>query len=61
MIEIYAEYLHLKSNKVYSLNKQYPEGSPEFNEFQKSDNPKELGFTYERDFIEAETEKPETV
>jgi hypothetical protein len=58
---IYVEYLHLKSNKVYSLDKQYPEGSPEFNEFQESDNPKELGFTYERDFIEAETEKSETV
>jgi len=59
MIKI--EYLNLKSNKVYSLDKQYPEGSPEFNEFQESDNPLELGYTYERDFTEAEEQKPETV
>jgi hypothetical protein len=58
---IYVEYLHITLNKVYSLDKQYPEGSPEFNEFQESNNPKELGFIYERDFSEAETEKSETI
>lgn len=59
MIKI--EYLHLKSNKVYSLDKQYPEGSPEFNKFQQSENPLKLGYKYERDFNEAQEQKSETV
>ena len=56
---IYVEYLHTTLNKVYSIDREISDA--EFNEFQESDNPKELGFTYERDFIEAETEKSETV
>lgn len=56
---IYVEYLHNTLNKVYSIDREISE--EEFYKFQKSDNPKELGFTYERDFIEAEEQKPETV
>jgi hypothetical protein len=56
---IYVEYLHSTLNKVYSIDREISDA--ELKEFQESNNPLELGFTYERDFIEAETEKPETV
>ena len=56
---IYVEYHHTTLNKVYSID--YEISYPEFLKFQEADEPKLLGFKYERDFREAETEKPETV
>ena len=37
---IYVEYLHTTLNKVYSIDREISDA--EFNEFQESDNPKEL-------------------
>jgi hypothetical protein len=56
---IYVEYLHSTLNKVYSIDREISDA--ELKEFQESNNPLELGFTYERDFTEAEEQKPETV
>ncbi len=58
---IYVEYLHLKSNKVYSHSEEFTTDTEMYWNFQQSNQPELLGFTYERDFREAETEKPETV
>ena len=57
----YVEYLHLKTNKVYSHSEEYPTDTEMYWAFQQSDQPELLGFTYERDFRPTETEKPETV
>jgi hypothetical protein len=56
---IYVEYLHTTLNKVYSINREI--SVSEFYKFQESDNPLQLGFTYERDFNEAIEQKSETV
>lgn len=58
---IYVEYLHLKTNKVYSHSEEFTTDTEMYWNFQQSNQPELLGFTYERDFREAETEKPETV
>lgn len=58
---IYVEYLHLKSNKVYSHSEEFTTDTEMYWNFQQSNQPELLGFTYERDFREAEAEKPETV
>ena len=57
MIKI--EYHHTTLNQIYSIDREI--SYPEFLKFQESDNPLELGYTYERDFTEAEEQKPETV
>lgn len=58
---IYVEYLHLKTNKVYSHSEEFTTDTEMYWNFQQSNQPEDLGFTYERDFREAEAEKPETV
>jgi hypothetical protein len=55
----YVEYLHTTLNKIYSID--YEISIAEFYKFQESDNPLDLGFTYERDFTEIHPAKPETV
>jgi hypothetical protein len=57
----YVEYLHLKSNKVYSHSEEFTTDTEMYWNFQQSNDPTTLGFKYERDFREAETEKPEAV
>lgn len=57
MIKI--EYHHTTLNQIYSIDREI--SYPEFLKFQEADEPKLLGFTYERDFREADAEKPETV
>ena len=56
-----TEYLHKLSKKVYSHQLEFAEDSEEHYCFQQSENPTLIGYKYERDFIEAEAEKPETV
>jgi len=48
---IKIEYVHNELNKVYSINREI--SLHEFLDFQESDNPLNLGFTYERDYTEA--------
>jgi len=48
---IKVEYVHVELNKVYSINREI--SFNEFLNFQESDNPLDLGFTYERDYTEA--------
>lgn len=55
------EYHHLKSGKVYSHFQEYQTDTEMYWAFQQTDQPEKLGFTYERDFREAETTQPETV
>jgi hypothetical protein len=55
------EYLHLATQKVYSCDKEYTTDTEMYWAFQQSTNPKELGFTYERDFTEAKEQEPQTV
>jgi len=43
---IKVEYVHNELNKVYSINREI--SFDEFLNFQESDNPLNLGFTYER-------------
>ncbi len=56
-----TEYLHIASGKVYSHSEDYEDTYPQFLKFQESNNPKELGFTYERDYKQAKEQEPETV
>ena len=53
------EYHHTTLDKVYSIDREI--SFNEFLNFQESDNPINLGFTYERDFKQAETTQPETI
>lgn len=46
-----TEYLHNLTNKVWSHPEEMQDDNPIIIEFQQSENPSELGFTYERDFI----------
>jgi len=58
-IEITVEYVHTTLNKVYSIDREI--SAEELKEFQESNHPIKLGFTYERDYSEAKEQEPETV
>jgi hypothetical protein len=47
--EYLIEYLHTSTNNIYSIN--YEINKDEYDEFQKSDNPEELGFTFDRAYV----------
>jgi uncharacterized protein YlaN (UPF0358 family) len=53
------QYHHTTLNQIYSIDREI--SYPEFLKFQESNNPKELGYTYERDYSEAKEQEPETV
>jgi hypothetical protein len=46
-----TEYLHIANNKVYSHPEEMKDDNPIIIQFQQSQDPTELGFFYERDFI----------
>ena len=48
-MEFLIEYLHVSSNNIYYINRII--NQEEYDEFQKSDNPEELGFTFDRIYV----------
>ena len=49
----YQEILHTNTNHIFSIRKEYEiiENSDEWNLFQNSEDPTQLGFTFEREFF----------
>ncbi|CAB4158104.1 hypothetical protein UFOVP695_6 [uncultured Caudovirales phage] len=49
----YQEILHINKSYIYSIVKNYEiiKDSDEYNEFQNSEDPTILGFTFEREYI----------
>jgi hypothetical protein len=43
-MEFLIEYLHVSSNNIYYINRII--NQEEYDEFQESENPEDLGFTY---------------
>lgn len=54
--EYLIEYLHTSTNNIYSIN--YEINKDEYNQFQKSVNPEELGFTFDRAYVITESLDP---
>lgn len=54
----YQEILHINKSYIYSIIKNYEiiKGSEEYLEFQNSNDPTQLGFTFEREYINYEEE-----
>jgi hypothetical protein len=54
----YQEILHIKTSNIYSINTEFEiiEYSYQWDLFQNSDDPTQLGYTFQREFIYPSTD-----